>query len=208
MRVVFLREELIKTAWIAGGIALAALIFVGYSFYDRQSREDTLAQIQRDLALANNHIVKMEDDNNKFIQMQLHYNRIPDKQRDMNLSDLPSRIALLQPTLQSLKVRYRLAVLDISLTNVAPLISTQEQKGYDTHFNTVTLTFGGLSDELLLSFVQELFETLPGYMRVEKMELKREAEITPAILGQIKNSSIPLLVNGSVVFTWKTVRKQ
>ena len=208
MRIALLQEELIKAAWVAGGIALGALIITGYSFYDRQNREDNLAQIDRDLALANNQIVKLEEDNNKFIQTQLRYNRIPDKKREVNLSDMASRIALLQPTLQGLKVRYRLAVLDISLTNVAPLVSAQDQKRYLTHFNTVTLTFGGLSDELILSFLQELFETLPGFIRVEKMEMKRTTEITSAVLGKIQNSSIPVLVSGSVVFTWKTVRKQ
>jgi hypothetical protein len=208
MKTVVIREELIKVASIVGGIALGALLITGYSFYDRQNREDTLAQVENDLALAKNQIVKLEEDNDKFLQLQLHYNRIPDKQRDINLSDLPSRLAILQPALQNLKVRYRLAVLDISLTNVAPLVGTQEQKGYITHFNTITLTFGGLSDELMMSFLQELFETLPGYIRVEKLVMNRKIEISPAVLAQIQNSSIPVLVEGSVVFTWKTVRKQ
>ena len=208
MKITFLREELIKTAWIAGGIIAIVLLIVGFSFYDRQNREDILAQTQRDLALAKNQIVKLEADNNKFIQTQLRYNRIPDKQRDANLSDLASRIALLQPTLQNLKIRYRLAVLDISLTNAAPVIGAQEQNRYAAYFNTVTLTFGGLSDELLLSFLQELFEDLPGFFRVEKFEMKREKEISSGVLTQIQDSSIPVLVSGSVVFTWKTVQKK
>ena len=208
MKIAVIREELIRIAWIAGGITLAALLITGYSFYDRQKREDNLAQMERDIALANNQILKLEEDNDKYIQTKMRYNRIADRQREINLSDLPSRIAILQPTLQNLKVRYRLAVLDISLTNVAPLISEQEQKNYITHFNTVTLTFGGLSDELLMSFLQELFETLPGYIRVEKLELRRKTLITPSVLGQIQNSSIPLVVEGTVVFTWKTVHKQ
>ena len=208
MKIAVIREELIRIAWIAGVITLAALLITGYSFYDRQKREDNLAQMERDIALANNQILKLEEDNDKYIQTKMRYNRIADRQREINLSDLPSRIAILQPTLQNLKVRYRLAVLDISLTNVAPLISEQEQKNYITHFNTVTLTFGGLSDELLMSFLQELFETLPGYIRVEKLELRRKTLITPSVLGQIQNSSIPLVVEGTVVFTWKTVHKQ
>lgn len=208
MRLVALREELIKIGWKVGGAILLAAIIMGYSFYDRQSREDTLAQHQRDTALARNRIVKLEDENNRFIQQQLRYNRIPERQRDVQLNDLPSRIAVLQPTLQNLKVRYRLAVLDINLTNVAPFVAAQNQKKYAIQFNTVTLTFGGLSDELILSFLQELFYTLPGYIRVDKMEMKRDLEITQDVLGQIQGQSIPVLVSGSITFTWKTVRRQ
>lgn len=208
MRLMYLREELVRVGWKVGGVIAIAAIIMGYSLYDRQSREDTLAQMQRDTALAKNAIVRLEEDNNRFIQQQLRYNRIPENQRDVQLNDLPSRIAILQPTLQALKVRYRLAVLDISLTNVAPFVAAQNQTRFATQFNTITLTFGGLSDELILSFLQELFQTLPGYIRVEKLDMKRDLEITPEILGQVQGRSIPVLVSGSVVFTWKTVRKQ
>ena len=207
MRLVTLREELIKLGLRMGGVILVAGLIMGYSFYDRQSREDDLAKNQREIALARNRIVKLEDENNRFIQQQLRFNRIPVRQRDVQLSDLPSRIAVLQPTLQNLKVRYRLATLDINLTNVAPYLSAQDQNRYATQFNTITLTFGGLSDELILSFLQDLFQTLPGYIRVEKMELKRELEITQVVLGQIQGQTIPVLVSGNVVFTWKTVRR-
>jgi hypothetical protein len=208
MRLVALREELLRIGWKVGGAILLACLIMGYSFYDRQSREDELAKIQRETALSRNRIVKLEDENNRFIQQQLRFNRIPKRQRDVQLNDLPSRIAVLQPTLQNLKVRYRLAVLDINLTNVAPFIAAQDQKKYATQFNTITLNFGGLSDELILSFLQELFRTLPGYIRVEKMEMKRDLEITQDVLGQIQGQSIPVLVSGSIVFTWKTVRQQ
>ena len=208
MKIAVLREELIQTAWAVGAILLGVLLITGYSFYDRQSREDALAQTQRDISLAKNQIRKLEDDNNQFVQMKVRYNQIPESKRAVGLNALPARIALLQPALQDLKIRYRLAVLDISLTNVAPLVTAEPNKRYGASLNTVTLRFGGLSDELLLSFLQELFETLPGYIRVEKLEMKRDAAISPAILGQIRASSTPLVASGAVTFSWKTVSRQ
>lgn len=207
MKLQWLKQEFRRIAIKAGLIGFVVLLVVGYSLYDRQTREDQLAQIQQDTALARNRISKLEQENNQFIQTQLKYNRIPLTQREQNLNDLPSRIALLQPLLQTLKVRYRLAVLDISLTNVAPYVSTTQQTTFSTAFNTVTLTFGGLSDEMVVSFLLELFETLPGYIRVESLEMKRELDITPSVLSQIQSRSIPVIVSGKVTFSWKTVRR-
>lgn len=208
MKLADARSELLQIGLKFGAAILVAGLILGFSFYDRQSREDELAKNQREIALARNRIQKLEEDNNRFIQQQLRFNRIPERQRNLQLNDLPSRIAFLQPTLQNLKVRYRLAVLDINLTNVAPLVAAQNQQKYSMQFNTITLNFGGLSDALVLSFLQELFMTLPGYIRVEAMDMQRKLEITNEVLGQIQGQSIPVLVSGSVVFTWKTVRKQ
>ena len=200
------REALIKDVGKIGAILLLIGLIAGYSFYNRQSTESELAKLDRDTALSKNRIVKLEEENNEFVRLFLRYSKIPNNKREVNLNDLPSRIALLQPVLQNLKMKYHLAQLDISLTNVAPLGTIYDRKRYTTMFNNATFNFGALSDELVLSFLTELFEAMPGFVRVEVFEITRTQEITPSVLGQIQSKKIPVLVTGRVVFSWKTIR--
>lgn len=208
MKLSVIREALIKQASIAALVAVLAGGIAGYSVYYRQSEEDKLAKMQRDLALTNNKIVKLEEENDEALKLFSRLSRVPAPKRSIQMNDLPTRIALLQPLLEDLKVRYRMSKLEISLTNVAPMGPAYTKGSYETMFNTITITFGGLTDEMVMSLLKELTMALPGYIRFESLEMLRAAPITPMTYMQVQNRTLPALVTGKTTISWKTIRQK
>lgn len=208
MKLSVIREALMKEAGIAALVAVVAGGIAGYSVYYRQSEEDKLAKMQRDLALTNNRIVKLEEENDEALKLFSRLARVPATKRTIQMNDLPSRIQLLQPMLEDLKVRYRMPKLDISLTNVSTMGPAYTKGSYETMFSTITITFGALSDEMVLSLLKELTQSLPGYVRFESLDLVRTQNISVSAYNQVKQRTIPTLVSGKVLISWKTIRQK
>lgn len=208
MKLTILREELIREAARAGAAIIVAAIIAGLALYYRQSAEAELAKLKRDIALSNNRIVKLEEENTETLRMFSRVNQVPAAQKELPFNDLSSRVAWMQPRLEDIKRRYRLTQLDISMTNVAPLGGGYDQGSYQTMFNTITLTFGGLSDEILFSFLHELAEITPGYQRFEMLEMRRLLPIDQNVFLQIQAGRQPVLVAGRAIISWRTIRKK
>lgn len=208
MKLTILREELIREAVKAVSAIVAAAVLAGSAMYYRQSAEETLAKLKRDIALSNNRIVKLEEENTETLRLFSRINQVPAAKKEVPFNDLASRVGWLQPKLEDIKRRYRLTQLDISMTNAAPLGGGYDQGSYQTMFNTVTLTFGGLSDEIIFSFLQELAEITPGYLRFEVLEMRRLLPIDQNVFLQIRGGRQPVLVAGRAIISWRTIRKK
>lgn len=208
MKLSLIREIVIREGAIAVGAVLVAALVFGGSLYYRQSAEEELAKLKRDLALANNRIVKLEEENTEALQLFSRHNRLPASKKDINFNDMATRIALLQPQLESIRGRYRLPQLEINLTNVASLGPAYERPGYGVMFNTFTLTFAAMSDQVALSALFELGQNLPGYVRYENIELKRVLPLDQTAFLRVQAGTVPPMVTGKATLSWRTIRKQ
>jgi hypothetical protein len=62
--------------------------------------------------------------------------------------------------------------------------------------------FQAASDMHVFSFIDDLRRAAPGLVRIDKVELKRTSDMTPAIITQAQTGPMPTLVDATIEFTW------
>ncbi len=119
------------------------------------------------------------------------------------VDDITSRIKEAREPLQFLKDKYRLSQLDITITPPTAMKEAfLKRENYIANASKVTLRFSGLTDELVLSFVHELFDEFPGYVSITSLDLEKVGDINEQTVATIKTGVFPILVKGILVFEW------
>ncbi len=211
MRLDSLKKKLIREGAILGGIIALLSIIFGYLSYLESSLKKELATIESESRSMLREASDTENENNLIINSFKHYQTIPATQRSTpsGYSSLPSRIREAGPKIESLSNRFKFAEVDRpSFTQIKEEPENLGVKAITVYTNKITLNFRALTDELVYSFCEAMIKELPGYLSVEKMELKRDGDITPEVIQQVRNryGEPPSLVSGRLVFNWRTFK--
>jgi hypothetical protein len=70
--------------------------------------------------------------------------------------------------------------------------------------STVTLKFSGLSDEIILRFIESATSNLPGFVKPRSLNLLRQINLDDTVLAKIsQHKEMPDVVTGEFVFEWQ-----
>lgn len=105
--------------------------------------------------------------------------------------------------LSDLRNKYRLSSLSMTISPEEKLDDPKLRSlDVDAKQTQIFLNFGGMSDTHLLSFIQDLRASMPGFVKIDKLELKRDKALDVTVYRQMSRGSTPEVVSGELVFTW------
>lgn len=105
--------------------------------------------------------------------------------------------------LDILKDQYRLSSLTLKMSPVEELEGKEYQKQTTKVVHTeVKLSFSGLTDNHLLSFVEAVLKEFRGYARIDSLRLQRNRVIDNNLIVSISKGAIPEIVTGEITFHW------
>jgi hypothetical protein len=109
--------------------------------------------------------------------------------------------------LNNLRTKYRLTTFQATVAAEQPFVG----EGYDNR--TVDLTqsdikidFNAMSDLHVFSFVKELKEQLPGYVRIYDFSIRRAEQLKPEHFAAMSKGETPALVNAKISMMWMGIR--
>lgn len=110
------------------------------------------------------------------------------------------------------QARDRLAVLreKFRLSSLALVVSPEitlnlpklQNMNTGAVYTDIELKFGAMSDTHIFSFIEELQRSMPGFVRVDKIELEREKAMDVTIFRLMSRGAVPQMVSGTIVFKW------
>ena len=183
------------------GVLLAVYVFA--SMQEEQFAAESQI-LQGDLAALNLQRQNLESQLRRAKKSISIYNEVK-KQLDDNQFALNRDKA--QMIINQLKDKYMLSSINMKVSPVSD-VATDKYKSTTIKLiqSKVTLNFSGISDEYLLSFVNDLMRKLNGYIRVTNLSLSRTGDINKESLTQISQGKLPALVTGELGFNWVGVQ--
>ena len=184
-------------------IAVFVGVYVGISMYadtvsaERKKTEDQYTQDRGLLADLRNQMNKSGEAEKRYISIQADRTN-PDFSATM---DGPGG---LNDFLRDAKTRYHFDKLTIKPVKEVP---SDKSELVNFPFNVLlrphlVIQFQAVSDVHVFSFMDDLRRAVPGFIRIDKMELKRTADMTEAAIAQLQSGASPILVNATIEFTW------
>ncbi len=199
-----LTKKIARTGITAGAIVGAiAAVYVGVTMYagsvseERKKYEDQYTQDRGLLADLQSQMTKSGEAEKRYIAIQADRTN-PDFEATM---DGPGG---LNDFLRDAKTRYHFDKLTIKpvkevLSDKRELANIQYNVLLRPH---LVIQFQAVSDVHVFSFIDDLRRAAPGYVHIDKVELKRTADINDSAVQQMQAGSSPILVNALIEFTW------
>lgn len=199
-----LTSKLVRLGIIAAVIIAVFIgLYVGLSMYadsvsaERKKYENQYTQDRGLLADLRSQMAKSGEAEKRYLEIQADRSN-PDFAATM---DGP---AGLNDFLREAKTRYHLDKLTIK--PVKEVVSDKSELA-NFPFNVLmrphlVIQFLAVSDVHVFSFLDDLRRASPGFVRIDKVEIKRSADMTDAALTQMQGGASPLLVTATVEFTW------
>ena len=66
----------------------------------------------------------------------------------------------------------------------------------------LVIQFQAISDVHVFSFIDDLRRAAPGFVRIDKIELKRTSDLVDSTIAQMQSGASPILVSATIEFTW------
>jgi hypothetical protein len=199
-----LMARLMKVGIIAAAVvALFAGLYVGVSMYadsvsaDRKKYENEYTRDRGLLADLRSQMDKSGEAEKRYLAIQADRTN-PDLAATM---DGPGG---LNEFLRDAKMRYHFDKLTIKPVKE---VATDKSELVNFPFNILLrphliIQFSAVSDVHVFSFIDDLRRAAPGFVRIDRVEMKRNADITDAAITQMQSGQSPILVNATIEFTW------
>lgn len=182
-------------------VAVFGAIYAGVAMYAgtvEKEKEEATSKYTQDNA-------KLTDYRSQINKSDYADKRYSDIMADRTNTQFTSDIVAIQAWLRVASEQYKLN--GMRLTPKATEISDRpEFANIDFTISLrkgMRLEFNAVSDLHVFSFLQDLGQSAPGIVRVEKLTIRRTSDITDANIAAIASSgAMPLLVNVTVDLTW------
>jgi len=174
----------------------------------KNSKEDDLDKVKKDIKKIKSNISTIKNERKQAMLSYETFNSIPENKlpTKSGFESSVERQRIAKKVLLDLNDKYRFTAMDPKLSPPGLKESTAL---IDIISSPLDINFDGMSDELVLSFVNDLKEKLPGYLKMTKLNIKRRGAIDSETLEKIKVTSSYLpLVSGAVSFEWYTLKSK
>lgn len=192
-RTQLVRYSIIKAVilTVLGGIALTVYTVQQGYLAERQRISASINNVNSDIQKLDSTFKKAKESLDLYEQLQQSENSAESALSRKNIAE----------SLNILKDRYKLHSLSLRMTPVKDL----EDRRYLTDTTQViqteiTLSFAGMTDELMFGFINDVLRQLPGYTRVSYLKMKRDLPIDNEFLLAVSREEFPPLVSGEVAF--------
>jgi len=197
-----LRKKTLKTAVMAAiAIAVVAAIYGGLSMMvDSVTEQRTSAEGK--LNADNGLLSSLRNQMDKSGEAEKRYSAI---QENKASTAFETDIKVLKEFLVNASLRYKLDPPRIKAAT--PIISDKPELAnfnYNVQAgNRFKISFKAVSDVHVFSFLNEFRNALPGFIRIDAIEIRRLSDLTePALVAIGTSGTMPLNVEVKVEFTW------
>lgn len=200
MKLAAQKKKLIRTAAIAGGVVLLAIAITAGAMYAGSYMQDDLKKTKSQMNSLNRKQQGLEKKIAKAKESLQLYETITQENGSQNFTlDRDQATA----RLNQLNERYRLSNLSVSISPVKELKNgaTQNSSGV-VIYSEVALQFKGISDELILGFVNEISRRFVGYVNITEFSMTKQGDINGKVLYGVSKGKKPVTVSGSLKFLW------
>jgi hypothetical protein len=191
-----------------GSIALGAVLIFALGFFYKGHIESSLEEIEQQQRMLSSQISTIQQDITTLTQSSglfdsIRSDRMPTVEGYDNTA---ARIRAMRPVIEELKSKLTFANLDVTLAGVQPLpVSTASQ--FKVIEGKMDIALAAPSDELVFTFLQSLIERIPGYIVIEKFELRKTKSINEQLIRTIiEEKKPPTLVDGKVTCVWYSLK--
>ncbi len=209
MQISTVKKNIKSTSIKYGSIlAVIVLILAGGYFYS-SSLEEELDSIKRKVSSINSEISKKrnkymdaEDNLEKFLKLPAR--KMP---TESGYEKSFHRIKEIIPVIEDLKDSYSFKKLNFTLGKVAPETNLNTD-AVEAFKGDISIVFEGVSDEYILSFTEDLNNTLPGYLNVESLNIVKANDITKKNVREFFVNKAFHFVKGGVTISWITYKRK
>lgn len=200
MRAEALKPYIIKRASIMSAmIVLAVGIYLTASYF-RDSLAEQLGRVNAATRATNTEIQALEE-KVALANASLDLYRQLEKSKSSNIKGLDRQA--LADIVEPLKERYHLTGLSLKVAPVVTLTDEKFAKGtLQAEHTLVTLSFEGITDELLFSFIDLMLRQAAGYTQVDYLRMSREENLTKEYMLKLAKEEFTPLVKGEMAFHW------
>lgn len=201
-----LKKELIRLAIVAA-VAVSVSGAVAYGIYTWSSGLQAEAQSAKNkLNQAQGDVRGREEKNREATEFLELYRKITGDSETEKISELNREKA--ENWIQQTALEYNIIKLEGAVDPIAPIENPEfRKKTFEGITSKITLKFSAMTDEQIFQFMNALLTRFPGYIKMTRVDLTRQGEITDATLVAAGRGQFPDLVTGEMEFHWIGVRE-
>ncbi len=189
-----LRQQVILRLATAAGIAFGMMALYLSLQHWQESIETEKRTLQTRIGGLNAQISQLQDEYEKAKQSLQLYDSLQTKAKQGSMS--LNREEIVQK-ISDLKKKHLIISLQMEISPVEQLKEEAFNRSTTrvSHM-TMTLSFTAITDEYAMRFFDELTNTLPGYVRPEQIELKRDGKVNETYVRSLSAGTLTGLVSG------------
>lgn len=185
---------------------LGVLVFLTYVVFQPKaaSSEIELATLTAQSSTLQAEVDQMRQDFTQFDSKKAMFENISRMGffNDQNRVLARERFDTLQKLSKIMSARYEIKPAKIYSQDI-PL-----ETGFVVMESPITITLTALDDLDIYRFVYYLNYGFPGHITIEKLDIKREGEITPEVLKEIGKGNPPALITATMEMQWRTMARK
>lgn len=202
-KTIIAKRTLIKNAVVFGSATAAALI----GFYALYIRNTTL---ESEITAAD---MSKQNLSGQLAQAQKDFEDLSkafDHFKAINTIRLPSssgyetaaqRLREAQPIFEQLRNKHNLSDLDISFSTIADVTEQFGSQNFHVLQSDITLKFKGGTDAMMMMFLHDLMEFMPGYVVLSEFKIDRRQDTDQKGVDKF------YLTSGEMVLKWYTLKE-
>jgi len=199
MKISTLRRKIIVNFTILGVIISILGAGISYNFYARLEVDKKTEKIKSETLLIRAQAYELKS---KTIEIK-KYTEIYDKLSEAKKSTAGIKMDDVNAKLKTVADKYSIINPTIKVTLPETLKGgVFERKTVNVLFTTANLTFSAINDVKAFAFITEFMESLPGYIIVINLEIKKSKSYSVAELVEISIGKAKGNVSGKVDFFW------
>lgn len=151
--------------------------------------------------------VSSREQKNRAAQGYLElYNKIQGDSEQAKISNLDREKA--EEWLKEQALRSNIIHLEGSFEPIKPVAAAAfKKKAFEGITSKVTLAIGAMTDGQIYRFINSLLTEFPGYIKITKLTLIKQGEITDSTLKAAVRGNFPDMVKAEIEFNWIGVRE-
>lgn len=178
-------------------ILLAALIF--YNFYQKNNAQEKVNQIKVSISEIKTQIADLQSKVSEITKYKDIWKKISDKKKDQDgikMDGVNAQLASIAEKNNIFNPTIRVALPEVLKDGVF------NNETANVLFTIVNLSFEAINDVRALSFITEFINSLPGYVIITNMEIKKNRKYTEQDLVAITTGKGTGAISGKLDFFW------
>lgn len=197
-----LRREMIRQCIITGTVLmLCVCVYVSLHMYGN-GLEEVKIQIDREITSINSRVVNFERKQQEYEEAKKLWSTLSDNQKKRPGIVLGNA----QQFLENLKNQYALGAFKADISKPVELQDVYKTETTVVVSTRVDMVFDGLTDESIFAFISALNRGLPGYVKMDSLQVTRQGEVSPVLLKNLSEGRYQPVVQGRLSFYWRDLK--
>ena len=195
-----LKKKLIKEGVIAAGVLafLAGVMLLVGSLVTSLERDNRTADANKRSIVKK--INKLEDKHQIVTSSISEFQELRERETEGQFRIDRNEI---QRILDDMRKRYRISNLSLSVGPIAPVRGeTFDKETLITKNTRLEISFGALSDVHAFSFMNDVLNNTPGFMKIVSFNIERERKISNDVYISVSRGEEPRMVSVNASIEW------